>query len=107
MAAKPFHISVPDSEIEKLKTKLAVSTFPDELDGAGFDYGARLHDIKRLAKYWQEDFDWKKQEADLNQLPNYTTEVVVDGYGSLDIHFVFQPSFVVGAIPLLFVHGCM
>jgi len=49
MSISPYHISVKDSEIERLKEKLALSSFPDELDQAAWDYGAPLKDVKRLA----------------------------------------------------------
>lgn len=62
--------------------------------------------MKRLTDYWRNGFDWKKQEARLNQFPQFKTEVVVDGFEPLDMHFVHQKSDVPGAIPLLFVHGC-
>jgi hypothetical protein len=101
----PYKINVPDSEIKKLQQKLALAEFPDELDAAGWDYGVPLEDIKRLVAYWQSGFDWRVHEAKLNELPQYMTQIAVDGFGSLDIHFVWQPAKLENAIPLLFVHG--
>lgn len=103
---EPYTISVPDEKLTSLTDKLSTATFPDELDDAGWDYGAPLADIKRLVKYWQESYDWRKQEAEINKLPSYRTKIQVDGFETLDIHFVYQKSEVEGAIPLLFVHGC-
>ena len=103
---EPYTISVPEEQRQRLTKKLEATTFPDELDHAGWDYGAPLADVKRLAIYWRETFDWRKQEARLNELPNFKTAIQVDGFESLDIHFVYQKSNVEGAIPLLFSHGC-
>lgn len=103
---KPFAVSVPDSSLERLSQKLSLANLPDELEEAEWDYGAPLADIKRLTKYWQEKYDWRKAEAQINELPNFKTPIEVDGFGSLDIHFVHQKSPVEGAIPLLFAHGC-
>ena len=103
---EPYTISVLDEKLTSLTQKLSSATFPDELDDAGWDYGAPLADIKRLVKYWQESYDWRKQEAEINKLPNYRTKIQVDGFETLDIHFVYQKSEIEGAIPLLFVHGC-
>lgn len=103
---QPFQIAVPDAEIEKLHQRLSLATFPDELDEAAWDLGAPLADVKRLANYWKENFDWRKSEEKLNQLPNFTTHIQAEGFESLRIHFVHQKSDVKGAIPLLFVHGC-
>jgi pimeloyl-ACP methyl ester carboxylesterase len=33
------------------------------------------------------------------------TKIDVEGYGDIDIHFLYQKSGVEGAVPLLFVHG--
>ena len=103
---EPYTISVPEEQRQQLAKKLEATTLPDELDQAGWDYGAPLADVKRLATYWRQEFDWTKQEAKLNELPNFKTLVHVDGFEPLDIHFVHQKSNVDGAIPLLFSHGC-
>ncbi|TFK73181.1 alpha/beta-hydrolase [Pluteus cervinus] len=51
-------------------------------------------------------FDWRAQEADLNLwLTQFTRDIEVDGYGTLNIHYVHHKSKVANAIPLLFVHG--
>ena len=103
---EPFTISVPKSALESLFQKLSRTTFPDELDEAGWGYGAPLADVKRLTQYWKDRYDWRKHEAKINELPNYRTSIAVDGFDTLDIHFVYQKSEVEGAIPLLFSHGC-
>ncbi|EFR00211.1 epoxide hydrolase 1 [Nannizzia gypsea CBS 118893] len=103
---KPFKISVPNSQLEILRKKLDVTTFPDELDESKWDLGAPLGDIKRLTEYWKEKFDWREAERRLNeQMPHFTTDVEVAGFDKLNIHFVHQRSEVAGAIPLLFLHG--
>lgn len=102
----PFTVSVPDHRLEKLRAKLELTEFPDELENAGWDYGAPLADVKRLTAYWKDGFDWKKQEADINKLPQFQIQIKVDGYEALRIHFIHQKSESSNAIPLLFVHGC-
>jgi len=102
----PFKISVSDEKITQLKAKLDAVTFPDELEDAGWAYGAPLTDIKRIVARWQNGFDWRAQEKMLNdELPQFTRDINVDGFGTLNIHYVHQKSQVVDAIPLLFVHG--
>jgi Epoxide hydrolase N terminus len=106
-AERPFRINVPDGDIELLKRKLELTRFPDEIEGAGWDYGAPLSDMKRLVEYWRNGYDWRKHEAALNnELPQFTTDIEVDGHGVLNIHYVHKKSVVADAIPLLFVHGC-
>ena len=103
---EPYKVSVPDGKLATLAQKLSTASFPDELDGSGWDYGAPLADVKRLTAYWRDGFDWRKQEAEINKLPQYHTDIHIDGFETLDIHFVYQKSEVEGAIPLLFSHGC-
>ncbi|PGH02556.1 hypothetical protein GX51_04583 [Blastomyces parvus] len=102
---RPFTINIPQSKIDKLKQKLALAELPDELEGAGWDLGAPLTEVSRLAKAW-ETWDWRPAERRLNeQCAHFEADIDVDGFGSLGIHFVYQESKVANAIPLLFVHG--
>lgn len=102
----PYTISVPDSALAVLSQKLSTARFPDELDEAGWDYGAPLTDVKRLVSHWKESYSWRNAEKALNKLPNYQTTINVDGCDPLKIHFVHQTSKIKAAIPLLFIHGC-
>ena len=102
---EPYMVHVPDEKIDALKQKLALTSFPDELDGTGWDYGAPLAEVKRLTTYWRDRYDWRKHEARINELPNFHTHIQVPGFEALDIHFVHQRSANKNAIPLLFVHG--
>jgi pimeloyl-ACP methyl ester carboxylesterase len=103
---EPFNINVPDSAIKRLKDKLGLTTWPDEVDFSNdWNYGAPLADIKRLATRWQDGFDWRAHERKLNGLPQFTTTINVDGFGDLQIHFVHEKSAKPASIPLLFCHG--
>lgn len=103
---QPYKVSVSQDSLDLLQKKLSLVSLPDELEDAGWDYGAPLADIKRLVQYWKEKYDWRKHETQMNKLPQYMTSISVKGFGDLDIHFVHQTSSVPTAIPLLFVHGC-
>ena len=103
----PFKIAIPNDKIHRLKQKLALTDFPDEIVDTDdpWSRGSPLADIKRLALYWEKGFDWRKVEVRLNEFPQYITKIEVDGFDTYDVHFVHQPSAVPNAIPLLFVHG--
>lgn len=103
--AKPFTISIPNSQLEDLNQRLSLARFPDELQESAWDLGVPLADVKRLVNYWQHDYDWRKAEAKLNQFPHFMIPINVDGFGDLDIHFLHQTSSLETAIPLVFVHG--
>ena len=108
MTEKPFAISVSDDRLSLLRRKLELATLPDELEDADWKYGVPLADIKRLVERWKNGYDWRKHEKELNnELPMFTRDIDVDGFGSLNIHYVHKKSTVTNAIPLLFCHGCM
>ncbi|KAI0527746.1 microsomal epoxide hydrolase [Xylaria bambusicola] len=102
---RPYKISISESQIQDLKTRLSLSKFPDELDNAGWDMGAPLADIKRLTRHWESSYSWKTAEAELNSLPHFITDIQCDGFQPLAIHFVHIRSKVQNAIPLLWIHG--
>ncbi|KAG6849688.1 hypothetical protein H0H93_006306 [Arthromyces matolae] len=102
----PFQIAITDTQLSLLGQKLALSTFPDELDDAAWHYGVPLANMKRLVNHWKNGFDWRKQEAALNaELPQFTRDIEVDGHGIFNVHYVHKTSQVKAAIPLIFVHG--
>lgn len=103
--ASPYQVHVPDADLQNLKQKLELATFPDELEDSDWDYGAPLSDVKRLTEYWRDTFDWRAQEAKLNELPSFHRPIAIKGFGELDIHYLHQKSGAPNAIPLLFVHG--
>ena len=87
--AKPYQIAVSDEDLHDLKQRLQLAKFPSQFESAdqdSWDFGAPASEVKRLAKFWHDGFDWRKAEAELNQLPQYHTDIEVDGFGVLDIH---------------------
>ena len=102
-----FRISIPEERLSILQQRLALTNLPDEIEDAGWDYGAPLADIRRLVSRWKDGYDWRKYEAQLNdELPQFTRDIEVEGHGTLNVHYIHKKSEVVDAIPLLFVHGC-
>ncbi|EMD39672.1 hypothetical protein CERSUDRAFT_81053 [Gelatoporia subvermispora B] len=101
----PFKVSVPDSDLELLHKKLELATLPDELEEAHWNYGVPLARVKQLLARWKDGFDWRKAEAEINIFPQFTRDIEVDGFGTLNIHYVHQRSNVEDSIPLLFIHG--
>ena len=42
MEVRPFTIHVPDDVLDDLRRRLGHTRFPDEIPGAGWDYGSNL-----------------------------------------------------------------
>jgi hypothetical protein len=102
----PFNIEIHEEKLLRLKQKLALTDIPSNVDGREpWIQGPPPSDINRLIQYWAHEYDWRKAEAQLNEFPQFSAEVDVHGFGSLDVHFVHQKSEREKAIPLLFVHG--
>ncbi|CZR68834.1 related to epoxide hydrolase [Phialocephala subalpina] len=100
----PFKVAIPQEKLDLLKQKLSLTSFPTESSDVGWERGCPLADVQRLTKAWQT-FDWRAAEAKLNEVPQFTTPIGVDGFGEIDVHFVWQRSSIKCAVPLLFVHG--
>ena len=84
VAIAPFRIAVPQRELDDLQSRLANTRWPaTDLPGSGWSRGVPLSYLRKLADYWRTDFDWRAQEARLNAIPQFTTEV--DGQ---QIHFL-------------------
>lgn len=103
---RSFKINIGRAAVEDLQKRLSISKFPVGIEGGSWERGVPLEDIKRIAKYWQENFDWHSFERKLNELSHFETTITLEGFDSFQVHFIHQRSSDPDAIPLLFVHGC-
>jgi epoxide hydrolase len=99
-AIHPFRVEIPQADLDDLHDRLARTRWPDELPGVGWSRGVPLGYLQELAGYWRDGYDWRGQEARLNQLPQFTTEI--DGQR---IHFLHVRSPEADALPLIVTHG--
>jgi pimeloyl-ACP methyl ester carboxylesterase len=97
---RPFRIEIPQADVDDLRERLGRTRWPRELSGLGWSRGVPLDHLRALAEHWASGFDWRRQEAALNELPQFIT--TVDGQ---DVHFVHVRSGRPGALPLLMLHG--
>jgi epoxide hydrolase len=96
----PFKMHVPDRVLIDLRRRLAEANWPDQLQGTTWEYGADIKKVRELADYWENHYDWRAQEANINHFDQFTTEI--DGQ---QIYFIYQRSPRPDAIPLLLIHG--
>jgi len=96
----PFRTDVPQADLDDLRDRLARSRWPDEIAGVGWSRGVPLGYLKDLAEYWETSYDWRKQEAMLNEFPQFTT--TIDGQR---IHFLHVRAPEPDALPLIMTHG--
>ena len=100
MSVQAFAINIPQTTLDDLHERLARTRWPDEVEGTGWDYGTNLGYLKELVDYWQHTFDWRAQEAKLNQCAQFRADI--DG---VHIHFVHERAKRLGGIPLILTHG--
>ena len=97
---RAFHVEVPEEELDDLRRRIAATRWPSKELVSDRSQGIQLATLQELARYWTTDYDWRKAEAKLNALPQFTTEI--DG---VDIHFIHVKSQHEDALPLIMTHG--
>jgi len=97
---RPFKVNIADEDIIKLKEKLKLARWPDEIENSSWQFGADLSFMRQLADYWQNDFDWRKTEAFINSYPNFISNI--DGH---NIHYIHIKSNAKKSVPIIITHG--
>src|SRR5262245_297384 len=99
-AIRPFTVEIAEADLEDLRARIAATRWPEKETVVDASQGVQLATIQELARYWANDYDFRRFEARLNALPQFMTEI--DG---LDIHFIHVKSAHENALPLIITHG--
>jgi pimeloyl-ACP methyl ester carboxylesterase len=97
---RPLDFEIPEEQMDDLRRRIAATRWPSKELVPDRSQGVQLATLQELARYWATDYDWRKAEAKLNALPQFTTEI--DG---VDIHFIHVRSHHENALPLIMTHG--
>jgi len=100
MAAEQFAIRISDAVLADLARRIDTTRWPDELENAGWEYGSNLAYMRSLAEYWRHSYDWRREEAILNRLPQF--RLAIDGF---HIYFVHVRGKGPAPLPLIVTHG--
>ena len=100
MPIEPFRIAIPEADLADLRQRLARARLAPPIDEQGWSQGVAPAFLRTLLDRWANGFDWRAQEARLNALPQYRTQVKGE-----TIHFVHQPGTGPAPIPLILTHG--
>lgn len=95
---RPFTIDIPQDALDDLQHRLAHTRYPAPALDDAWTYGTPVAYLRDMVERWQR-FDWRAQEARMNDVPNFVTDI--DGQ---TIHFVHVRSAEAGATPLLLLH---
>ena len=99
-ALRPFQVEFPEADLTELRRRIAATRWPTKELVEDRSQGVQLATLRELARYWTTEYDWRKCEARLNALPQFTTEI--DG---VEIHFIHVRSRHENALPLIMTHG--
>ena len=97
---RPFQVEIPEEELVELRRRIEATRWPSKELVADRSQGVQLTTLQALARYWTTDYDWRRAEAKLNALPQFTTDI--DG---VTIHFIHVKSRHENALPLIMTHG--
>ena len=97
---RPFRVNIPEAALDDLRQRLLATRWPEREMVTDRSQGVQLATLQKLARYWTSEYDWRKCEARLNALPQFTTEI--DG---VEIHFIHVRSRHENALPLIITHG--
>lgn len=95
----PFRVEITPAELDDLMDRLSRTRLPQPAPGDDWDYGTPNSYLQEAVQRWRTGFDWAAQEARINAVPHFTTEV--DGQV---VHFIHVRSPHAGATPLLLAH---
>jgi pimeloyl-ACP methyl ester carboxylesterase len=99
-AIRPLTGEIPQADLDDLRARIVATRFPEKETVEDLSQGPRLPTMQALARYWAEEYDWRKCEERLDALSHFITEI--DG---LDIHFIHVRSQHEDALPLIVTHG--
>jgi pimeloyl-ACP methyl ester carboxylesterase len=99
-AIRPFRIDIPEEALDDLRRRLAATRLPEQETVDDNSQGVPLATVQKLARYWANEYDWRKVEAKLNAYPNFLTEI-----DDIDIHFIHVRSKHDNALPVIVTHG--
>src|SRR5918997_1310547 len=97
---RPFQVEIPEAELAELRRRIEATRWPSRELVADRSQGVQLTTLQALARYWTTEYDWRRCEARLNALAQFTTEI--DG---VEIHFIHVRSRHENALPLIMTHG--
>jgi pimeloyl-ACP methyl ester carboxylesterase len=97
---EPFTISVDEATLSDLRDRIKRTRWPNHISASGWDYGAAPEYLRSLLATWADEFDWRKQERELNRLAHYRAQI--DGR---HFHFVHERGNGPAPIPIVLTHG--
>jgi hypothetical protein len=100
IAIEPFTIAVDEAVLSDLCDRIRRTLWPDRVAAPGWDAGTDPEYLRSLLATWAEEFDWCKQERELNRLSHYRARI-----GGRWVHFVHERGVGPAPLPIVLTHG--
>ncbi|MBC7757344.1 MAG: epoxide hydrolase [Phormidesmis sp. FL-bin-119] len=100
MAIQKFVIQIPELQLEELARRLKTTIWPQYKESWSWERGSDKTYLNSLLQYWQDQYDWRKEEKALNEFNQFKCEI--DG---ASIHFIHERGTGPNPIPLILTHG--
>src|SRR5690348_17331404 len=93
-------IAMPDSELDELRRRIRATRWPRPWPMTGWGAGTEPGEIRRLAEFWADGFDWRAQEVAINALPSHREMVT-----GVPVHYLRFDGETGDAVPIVLTHG--
>jgi pimeloyl-ACP methyl ester carboxylesterase len=100
MTLQKIKIQIQDSTLEELYSRLSNTRWPNQLKGSDWERGMKKDYLQSLVGYWQNDYDWRAQEKELNSYSQFKCKI--DG---INIHFIWEKGKGKNPTPIILTHG--
>lgn len=100
MKIRPHQIKAEQFILDDLQKRLKRTRWPEQDEESGWDYGTSLEYMKELTDYWINDYDWRTEEAKLNEFSWFSVEI--DGK---TIPFIHEKGTGPNPTPIILFHG--
>jgi pimeloyl-ACP methyl ester carboxylesterase len=98
--ASRFEIEITQPQLDDLRRRLHATRWARDFANDDWGYGMPEHYLRPLVEYWADEFDWRAQEAAMNEFDHYRTSI-----DDVPIHFIHQRGTGRRVIPLVMTHG--
>ena len=100
MTLQKFQIQIADHKLEELSSRLSKTRWPDQLKDSDWERGMKKDYLQYLVDYWQNGYDWRSQEKELNCYSQFKSKI-----GGIDIHFIWEKGKGKNPTPIILTHG--
>ena len=99
-APTQFTIAIDEAVLADIRERIRRYPWDELPDAGGWSCGTSLAYLRNLAAYWLDGYDWRAEEAKLNQLPQFHANIA-----GLPLHFIHVKGSGPKPQPLLLSHG--